>query len=610
MRKYFFTFSLLYVCAIAQAQAPQQINYQGVARNAAGQPMTNQSIRVRLSIRDSSATGPVLYTETRALTTNQFGLFITAINSAGASNVTGNFTTIDWAAANKFIQVEIDPTGGTSFTDLGSTQLLSVPFALHAANGFRLPYAATLSIPADALLKLANSGTTGTEGALQATSASQAANATAIRATISSTTPGNLSSALRGINRSTNLEGIGVWGSHDGGGRGVYGTTNSGAGIYGEAITSGIGVHGRSSTGISGQFINSNASNATPTLQANSNGSNTSFNSINTGLGNAAVLNISNPASNSQVLEISTNGTGSGITVQMSNAASGARAIDITHGGNGPGLFATSVGGIAVWGITSSISAAGVIGDNTFGEAVVGRNRGGNGVGAVVGRNDSAGYGVRGFNTKTGIGVLGQAGISAGTGKAGRFENLNASNTTNVFEVSSNSTANLAVFIASGANVARINSAGRGFFNGGTQASGADVAEAFDVSGEIQDYGPGDVLVISTEKDRQVCKSTEPYSNKVAGVYATKPGMLLTEENIDANLSNKIPLGILGVIPTKVSMEGGVIRRGDLLVTSSLPGVAMKADPSRLQFGQVIGKALQEYSSPGTGLINVLVNTR
>ncbi|MCC7438080.1 MAG: hypothetical protein IT211_06235, partial [Armatimonadetes bacterium] len=73
-------------------------------------------------------------------------------------------------------------------------------------------------------------------------------------------------------------------------------------------------------------------------------------------------------------------------------------------------------------------------------------NRGGNGVGAVVGRNDSSGYGVRGFNTKNGIGVLGQSGISGGTGVAGRFENVNAANTSDALQVATNSTGNAARF--------------------------------------------------------------------------------------------------------------------------------------------------------------------
>jgi len=106
--------------------------------------------------------------------------------------------------------------------------------------------------------------------------------------------------------------------------------------------------------------------------------------------------------------------------------------IRVNNRGTAPGIIAQTNGGNALWGIAESISAAGVIGNNTFGEAVVGITRGGNGIGAVVGRNDSSGYGVRGFNTRDGIGVLGQAGISGGTGIAGLFQNYNAGNSSNV----------------------------------------------------------------------------------------------------------------------------------------------------------------------------------
>jgi hypothetical protein len=159
-------------------------------------------------------------------------------------------------------------------------------------------------------------------------------------------------------------------------------------------------------------------------------------------------------------------------------------------------------------------------------------------------------------------------------------------------------------------NVARINSAGRGFFNGGTQTGGADVAEVFDVEGSSSEYEPGDILVISTDSDRAVEKSNAPYSTLVAGVYATKPGVLLTEEHIDADLSGKVPMGVIGVIPTKVCLEGGVIKRGDMLVTSSIPGVAMKADPDKVKVGQVLGKALADYNAAGIGKINVLVSVK
>jgi hypothetical protein len=116
------------------AQAPQFINYQGVARNASGVPFANQNIAVRLTIRDGSSAGAALYSETRSVLTNQFGIFAIVINSAGATAVSGNFTTINWGVAARFLQVEIDPAGGSSFTNLGASQLLSVPYALYAGS--------------------------------------------------------------------------------------------------------------------------------------------------------------------------------------------------------------------------------------------------------------------------------------------------------------------------------------------------------------------------------------------------------------------------------------------------------------------------------------------
>jgi hypothetical protein len=209
-----------------------------------------------------------------------------------------------------------------------------------------------------------------------------------------------------------------------------------------------------------------------------------------------------------------------------------------------------------------------------------------------------------------------------GTGKAGRFANFNNANAQPVVHVTTTGTGstllvnhqgpsgNIATYQSASVNVARINKAGRGFFNGGTQNSGADIAEAFDVTGTTAQYEPGDVLVIATDKDRAVEKSAGAYSTLVAGVYATKPGVLLTEEDIDSDLAGKVPMGVVGVIPTKVCMEGGAIKRGDLIVTSSLSGVAMKADPDKVKIGQVIGKALQDYNAQGVGKINILVSIK
>jgi hypothetical protein len=130
-------FLLLFFIALSSVvygQVPNQINYQAVARNTVGNVLPNKKITVRLSIRDANTTGTVLYKETRTITTNNFGLFNVAIGGPGADNSTGTINGIDWGNASKFIQVEIDPDGGSNFINMGAAQLLSVPYALYASN--------------------------------------------------------------------------------------------------------------------------------------------------------------------------------------------------------------------------------------------------------------------------------------------------------------------------------------------------------------------------------------------------------------------------------------------------------------------------------------------
>jgi hypothetical protein len=108
---------------------PNGISYQAIARDSLGQPLTNTNVEVRFTLRDSSVTGAVVYKETHALTTNQFGLFTTAIGSGNAQS--GVYANINWMGPAKFLDVELKQ--GSNYVLLGSQQLLAVPYA-NAAN--------------------------------------------------------------------------------------------------------------------------------------------------------------------------------------------------------------------------------------------------------------------------------------------------------------------------------------------------------------------------------------------------------------------------------------------------------------------------------------------
>jgi hypothetical protein len=137
---------------------------------------------------------------------------------------------------------------------------------------------------------------------------------------------------------------------------------------------------------------------------------------------------------------------------------------------------------------------------------VVGKSHGGDGIGAVVGRNDSSGYGVRGFSTRTGIGVLGQAGVSGSTGIAGRFENRNPANGSNALEAATNGSG-WAVMVTSNANggTSRGLQVGTTSQNGGIALSVANglVALSYDNAysgGKLDDA----VIVITTAGNTQL----------------------------------------------------------------------------------------------------------
>lgn len=132
-KKTLINFAIMLLTAGAIAQAPQNMNYQAVARDVYGNPLPEQNIGIRITITDGNG-GPVLYQETHNTTTNQFGLFILDIGNG--IPVSGIFSAITWASVTPWLQVEMDPAGGINYADMGSSPLLSVPYSLFAASTY------------------------------------------------------------------------------------------------------------------------------------------------------------------------------------------------------------------------------------------------------------------------------------------------------------------------------------------------------------------------------------------------------------------------------------------------------------------------------------------
>jgi hypothetical protein len=154
----------------------------------------------------------------------------------------------------------------------------------------------------------------------------------------------------------------------------------------------------------------------------------------------------------------------------------------------------------------------------------------------------------------------------------------------------------------------RVDTKGVTYSNGGYQSSGADFAESVAVRGNRSKYEPGDLLAIDPGGTRRLALAQTPYSTLVAGIYSTKPGMLATPHDIDdpRPTTTEVPLAVMGIVPCKATAQNGPIRVGDLLVTSSRPGYAMRGTDRRKMLGAVVGKALEPLAN-GTGVIQVLV---
>lgn len=398
-----------------QSPSPGIFNYQGVARNSVGNVLVNKTITLRLTIHDGTAVGPTVYQESRSTITNPFGLFNVQVGSGGTITQTGTIAGVNWGVGNKYIQVEIDPNGGSTFINIGTAQIASVPYSLYSSlsNDLVLPFNKTQA-DAGTLFRVNNSGA---GGGLMGTAVS----GDGVRGTSTSafgvsgaTGASNGAGVLgdgTGTGNSAGVMGRSGEGSYPGTSvnAGVAGRANANYGVAGYAL-SGTGVYGSSNTGNSGRFENTNAANTAPTLNATTNG---------------------------------TSGSHFAIRGEISSASPGGFSAGVRGINNG-----TGGSGIGVWGSQAG-SGWGVLGEAPNGIGVYGSALG---TGTGVNGYSDNGIGVSGFsnlNGRAAVFAIQTAGAASnannvltattvGLGRVGYFENTNATNASTAVEIRTN----------------------------------------------------------------------------------------------------------------------------------------------------------------------------
>jgi hypothetical protein len=247
---------------------------------------------------------------------------------------------------------------------------------------------------------------------------------------------------------------------------------------------------------------------------------------------------------------------------------------------------------IGVDGVTFSAGGIGVEGNFT-----ATTSQGGGGVHGQTSAASGFSYGTSGdalANTGTAVGIFGNS--NSPDGFAAYFANRAGGN---IIKGVVSQNPDVPVF--------RVDGHGTVYANGGFQPSGADFAESMAVTGDRNKYVAGDLLVIDPSASRHLALAQQPYSTLVAGIYSTKPGILGSTRGVDEPAAkDDVPLAMVGIVPCKVSAENGAIQVGDLLVTSSTPGHAMKGTDRSKMLGAVVGKALEPLEE-GKGVIQVLV---
>jgi len=565
---------------VSQLVVPRLVKYSGLAKDEIGKPRTG-TVGITLAIYKEPVEGAPLWLETQNVELDEQGRYTVLL---GATQNEGLPLGLFTAGEQRWLGVRVNLPGEMEQLRV---LLVSVPYALKAADADTVG-----GMPASAFVLATPNGVsfgtaTQTSGNPKTGAKTTTSGKTAAAPAIGGGGTPNVVTKFDGTGANVINSSISDNGSRVTAAEGIdFGSDFSFVGNAEPAATGRVQMFDRAFVG----FVIRGLNVLFETLQ-----------------GSPAVPTEVMRVTQSGNVGIGTPSPASKLEVDGNTTAFNSTIVGASQAGSNPAAFTfspTTIPPVAVGGLATATSGtvAGVGGTSLSpnGAGVGALNfssTGGTGLfAATAGAGSTA---VSAFATGTSGGSLGiHAGVMDSTGAAGLFDN--------------DAGGNLLVGRTGGSgahvNRFRIDGTGKGFFNGGTQTGGADFAESVAIRGEHSHYEPGDVLVVDRAAGRRLMLSRHAYSTRVAGIYSTKPGVLATTHSIDDSdaLAEEIPLAIVGIVPCKVTAENGPIAPGDLLVTSSTPGYAMKGRNRTRMLGAVVGKALEPLRE-GKGVIQVLV---
>jgi|GEM_PF-994826 len=547
MKKTLFSLVLYMLAVNLPAQVPQAFNYQAVVRDNSGQIIQNQAVNLRISIRDAMPNGIVVYQETFTETTSQLGLINLEIGK-GVPTI-GSFAAIDWRNNSKFLEIEIDLSGGGVYITMGTSELLSVPYALfsdRSGDGFWSKNNTDIYF---------NGGKVG----------------------IGTPIPNELLE-IYGNNSITGIRA--AWG-------------NAYDGLYGDfrhAGGGGLQINSQTPSGTGGWADISFMTNGTTRMFLESAG--------NLGIGTTSPTNLLELSSASPKTYFNRQSSSSGLSgiywrstedsfegAFVRNNANGGFELYSNISGSTPRLMVTDEGLVGIGTSTPNevlhVANRIRVGEDPSYSTVYGEliHEGG-GTGFVINANaGGGGWADLHFQTNGTTKMFLEAGGNVGIGTTAPASRLDVQGNVTIRDIS---TGDIALELG----------------------KGLDYAEGFEVTDE-KFIEPGTVLCVDPENPGKLKISDQPYDRRVAGIVAGANGLgsgvrLGTRDfDCDVALAGR-------VYCNTIALDEDIIP-GEMLTTSGLPGYAMKATDQGKARGAILGKAMEGLKKGEKGQILVLV---